>query len=507
MTVFADMKARLEEYNSNEQRDNHSGNAADSETSIQAQAQGISNSSNVTSIGEAVYSAVIRCCCSNNDLPHALEVYNEVKANGVNVKLRTFISLLQLISTYVTPEPGADNGSCATEDNLNLCAPLSKELFDQCNQLFVDMTTAYQLQPTEREYVCMLRCCVRADQEGSFFDYLDNFMEDVLVPAKDSLEIVRGWFFPPAGVAEAVKSASRRGYRAVECRAEPTGPFTDSDRWLSSHDPSNYSKTPHRPHVEGRATAEGNVVNVSERSQTLEPESESAVATGASGATNGATNGAEEKPSRGQEEPHSADDGHVDASKKRKLAPPEGATESADDGEAGGAANKSKHPSKKAKGQRKHLDVATRVRIFGEYKHWLESCQQMGKSSGPVALSSGAVTSSGAAENGADAHSKARAKPGRGQFPSPFPFDVIVDGANVGYYKQNFAGAPAHVDYQQIDWVVRWLRLNGFTPLLILHCRYVIRDDTIKLGGVVTLILVGIAGICSRTPCLLKQLK
>ena len=32
----------------------------------------------------------------------------------------------------------------------------------------------------------------------------------------------------------------------------------------------------------------------------------------------------------------------------------------------------------------------------------------------------------------------------------PCPYDVIVDGANVGYYKQNFAGAPKHIDYRQV---------------------------------------------------------
>jgi hypothetical protein len=51
-------------------------------------------------------------------------------------------------------------------------------------------------------------------------------------------------------------------------------------------------------------------------------------------------------------------------------------------------------------------------------------------------------------------------------------FDVIVDGANVGYYKQNFAGAPSHIDYRQVDWMIRQLIIRGFKPLLILHCRH-----------------------------------
>jgi hypothetical protein len=51
-------------------------------------------------------------------------------------------------------------------------------------------------------------------------------------------------------------------------------------------------------------------------------------------------------------------------------------------------------------------------------------------------------------------------------------YDVIVDGANVGYYKQNFVGAPSHIDYHQVDWLLRQLQWLGYSPLLILHCRY-----------------------------------
>lgn len=40
-------------------------------------------------------------------------------------------------------------------------------------------------------------------------------------------------------------------------------------------------------------------------------------------------------------------------------------------------------------------------------------------------------------------------------------YDVIVDGANVGYYKQNFNGAPTHIDYRQVDWMVKQLSCRG----------------------------------------------
>ena len=53
-----------------------------------------------------------------------------------------------------------------------------------------------------------------------------------------------------------------------------------------------------------------------------------------------------------------------------------------------------------------------------------------------------------------------------------YMYDVIIDGANIGYYKQNYAEAPQHVDFRQIDWMLRHLQRIGYKPLLMLHCRH-----------------------------------
>jgi len=53
-----------------------------------------------------------------------------------------------------------------------------------------------------------------------------------------------------------------------------------------------------------------------------------------------------------------------------------------------------------------------------------------------------------------------------------YRYNVIIDGANIGFYKQNYVGAPKHVDYHQIDWMVRHLQRVGYKPLLMLHCRH-----------------------------------
>lgn len=55
-------------------------------------------------------------------------------------------------------------------------------------------------------------------------------------------------------------------------------------------------------------------------------------------------------------------------------------------------------------------------------------------------------------------------------------FDVIIDGANVGYYKrQQVAGAAAghnFADHVQIDWVVQHYEAQGKRALVVLHSRH-----------------------------------
>lgn len=57
-------------------------------------------------------------------------------------------------------------------------------------------------------------------------------------------------------------------------------------------------------------------------------------------------------------------------------------------------------------------------------------------------------------------------------------YNIIVDGANVGYYKQNYTGAPSHVDYHQINWLLMELQRQGYRPLLILHQRHTNQTTT-----------------------------
>ena len=50
--------------------------------------------------------------------------------------------------------------------------------------------------------------------------------------------------------------------------------------------------------------------------------------------------------------------------------------------------------------------------------------------------------------------------------------DVVIDGANVGYFETNFAGAAKHVDYKQIDWILQHFLNQNKKVLLFLHERH-----------------------------------
>lgn len=50
---------------------------------------------------------------------------------------------------------------------------------------------------------------------------------------------------------------------------------------------------------------------------------------------------------------------------------------------------------------------------------------------------------------------------------------VLIDGANVGFYQQNYANAPNHVNYHQIQAIVTYFQSINMIPIVILHCRHI----------------------------------
>ena len=277
---------------------------------------------------ETTYTAMIRCYSINADVQKAYELYLEMQENDVTPKLRTFLPML----TQYT-----------AESNLN-----------QSLKLFDELTTKYKLTPSEREYVLVLQVTC-TNKNSRFYDILNSFKEDVLVPSSDTWTVMKAWF----------SSLDTEQYVIHESTVNDACIIQVNNEKLQSIDLNSETKQLLLSQIEEFAIDQKTRVSVN--SSTDEPASE-----------------------------------EVQVSKKRKHSVAES---------------------------------SVRLEKWSKFKVWLDSILE--KRCG---------------------------------------YDVIVDGANVGYYKQNYAGAPSHVDYHQINAMLLKLRHLGYNPLLILHCRHLFKN-------------------------------
>ena len=51
-------------------------------------------------------------------------------------------------------------------------------------------------------------------------------------------------------------------------------------------------------------------------------------------------------------------------------------------------------------------------------------------------------------------------------------FDCILDAANIGYFRGNYSGAPKHMNYRQVEEMLRVLKRRGRETLLVVHRRH-----------------------------------
>lgn len=56
------------------------------------------------------------------------------------------------------------------------------------------------------------------------------------------------------------------------------------------------------------------------------------------------------------------------------------------------------------------------------------------------------------------------------------PYDILLDGANIAHYKQNFEGGS--FDYNQIDMLATYLISQGYKILIVLHEHHFGKDYT-----------------------------
>lgn len=118
-------------------------------------------------IQEASYAGLIRCLAINDRHEEGLVLLREMQEKGLKMRLRSYTALLAAFCRHQN-------------------AAISMALF-------AEFSEKYALEPTEKEYISMLSLCVQLDDD-KFYEYLGGMVEDILVPGKNTWDIVKQWF-------------------------------------------------------------------------------------------------------------------------------------------------------------------------------------------------------------------------------------------------------------------------------------------------------------------------
>eukprot|EP01035_Chromulina_nebulosa_P028982 gene28982-38340_t len=131
---------------------------------------------NHVTISESCYTAMIRCYSHSNDPFKAFDTYKTMVSNQVVPKLRTYSNMLKALVSL----------ECS---NVSI-NPTIKSI---CFELFEDVTSKYNIDLTEKEYVYMLILATHT-LDNRFYDLLYQFMDNVMIPSRSSWDIIKKWF-------------------------------------------------------------------------------------------------------------------------------------------------------------------------------------------------------------------------------------------------------------------------------------------------------------------------
>lgn len=148
-------------------------------------------------VQEASYAGLIRCLALSDRPDEGLALLREMQGLKLKMRLRSYTALLAAF--------------CKVGN-----ASVSVELFQELEK--------YSLEPTEREYVSMLSLCTLTDDDR-FYEYLHSMLEDVLVPGRDTWDVVRQWF---------TSSSREKCYRILEDTISASGHLEQFGHQLQS---------------------------------------------------------------------------------------------------------------------------------------------------------------------------------------------------------------------------------------------------------------------------------
>jgi len=377
-------------------------------------------------IPESAYTALIRCCSVSDQPLKALAFLEEMQEKGLKPKMRTFSHLLEVLS-----KNGFD---------------------DACFNLFEEITKRYSLTPTESDYFNILSLCQQKFRFDLFLTYLQNMMEDILIFSTcQRWSAIQDWFKSLCSdciiVEEDVNdygkihTNSGRHYqlRSVGLAANEKSQLLkqiDSIALLRQID------TLHRTNVEPdrKDIIEENTCTDTDGCRSIDVDAvvQEKDIPSASVTSNGVA----------MEMLHHDADGSISTEFSTSAPAPSPNLPSASDAlvpniEVSDGLITSSHTAS---------PTLPPQSVWAMFLEWLNG---KGKQSRDSMF-----------DNGGSAYSWLPRDP-------PSTYSIVVDGANVGYFKQNFPGAPKHIDYNQVDALITRLREDGHNPLLVLHARHV----------------------------------
>jgi mitochondrial ribonuclease P protein 3 len=367
-------------------------------------------------LNETAYTALVRLLAKAHDLQAAETILTE--AEGVQqcrVKLRLYSSLIT---------------ACCQMRNLHKALELWQRLSQQ------------GLVLTEKEYATLMECCALVGDANVMQKLLTDLAEDVLVPAKNTCQAIVQWFQSPYA-SSATTTATTTESDTQQCQVT---------RVSSSVAPLSLESadaTPLHDPLKTQELLSKIVLTSSQQSDPVYPIGPvTTSATTCSGTTHHdqpmwlISDGCHIDPQTGM-----LQDGCL---KGKALQPvklsPEAWQKMIDMNEEIVLSGKLDKDTSQfqggKKGRKRKLgdrDQEERKRLWQEFQSYLQHQhdrqQQTSQNSDTI-------------------------------------FDVVIDGANVGYFQTNYVAAPKHVDYCQIDSVVQHLQELHKRVLLVMHHRH-----------------------------------
>ncbi|ETN03723.1 hypothetical protein, variant 4 [Phytophthora nicotianae INRA-310] len=227
---------------------------------------------------EYQYRIQVQNCAQENDATRALEVYEQMKSEGMNVAPYIYNVVINVCSKANDPaafKDGAykvyqdmkqanasskqrkksDSGEPIYSAMIKLCSKAQD--FDACETIIAEMEAAkvepklrtfgpllqahsdagnldkciwvhekllsYELELTEDDYVALLRACVKTGNSERFYAFLESFIDEIWQPNLSTWDVLNDWFNSEAAQVDGRKWRITEGTVSKEGVCSVTG--------------------------------------------------------------------------------------------------------------------------------------------------------------------------------------------------------------------------------------------------------------------------------------------